>query len=182
MDCARTIAYRQAVKLEISRAYRALLTEAHAYATARQDELRRDFRLDDWPRWDWDQETGQLVFSDAGRARVICDLRFTGSVSTGSGTWLWSWANPYFDPRWTRDVRDVRLVGESRGIPQLTEPTWAADEIDGWEMTSISALVLRARGVYRTPDENGFTFMVLTSVRWADEVDGRLRIAGGNAV
>ena len=157
------------MKLEISDAYVDLVTEAHAYATARQDELRRDFRLGEWPRWDWDQDTGQLLFSEDGRPRLVCDLQFTGSISTVTGTWLWSWANAQFDPRWTRDVRDVRLVGESRGIPQLTESKWAADENDGWEMTSISAFVLRARGVYRTPSETGFTYMVLTSVRWADE-------------
>lgn len=159
------------MKLEISEAYVDLVTEAHAYATARQEELRRDFRLGRWPRWDWDQDTGRLVFSDGegGPPRVVCDIQFTGSISTESGTWLWSWANPHVDPRWSRDLRDVRLVGEVRGIPQLTEPKWEAEEVHGWEMTSIAAYVLRARGVYRTPREGGFTFMVLTSVRWAGE-------------
>jgi hypothetical protein len=163
------------MKLEISDAYVDLVTEAHAYATARQDELRRDFRLGEWARWDWNQDTGQLVFAEraGGPPRVVCDIQFTGSISTEGGTWLWSWANSHFDPRWTRDVRDVRLVGESRGIPQLTEPKWEANEALGWEMTSITAFVLRAKGVYRTPREGGFTFMVLTSVRWADEATAR---------
>jgi hypothetical protein len=34
-------------------------------------------------------------------------------------------------------------------------------------MTAISALLLGAKGVYRTPHDNGITFMVLTDVRWA---------------
>lgn len=36
------------------------------------------------------------------------------------------------------------------------------------EMTSITAYVLRAKGAYRTPRENGFTYLVFTGVRWAD--------------
>ena len=157
------------MKLPVSDAFVDLVTEAHEYATLRQDELRREFRLDEWRRWDWDQDTGQLVFSDGEDSppRVICDFQFSGSISTISDTWLWGWANPHLNPVLTRDVRDVRLLGEARAIPQLTEAKWEADEVDGWEMTSITAFVLQAKGVYRTPDDNGFTFMVLTSVRWA---------------
>ena len=100
--------------------------------------------------------------------RVVADVQFVGSVSTESDTWLWSWANPYLAEPLTRDVRDVRLLGETLGIAQLTTPKWPADPTDGWEMTSITAYVLRAKGVYRTPAENGYTYMVMTSVRWAD--------------
>jgi len=34
-------------------------------------------------------------------------------------------------------------------------------------MVSIAAFLLSARGAYRTPKGNGFTFMVMTNVRWA---------------
>ena len=147
------------MKLEISAAYVDLVTDAHAYATARQDELRRDFRLHEYARWNWDQETGQLEFyaAEGGAPCVICDILFAGSVSTITNTWLWSWANPHFERRLTEDVADARLLGEARDIPQLTEPKWEADAVDGWEMTSITAFVLQAKGVYRTPTETGFT-------------------------
>ena len=158
--------------MDVSEEFVELVTAAHAYATARQDALRRDFALGSWARWDWDQDTGQLVFSDAhGTPRVVADVQFVGSVSTQSNTWLWSWANSYIDERLTRDVREVRLFGEARGIPQLTTPKWAAEETDGWEMTSITAYVLQAKGVYRTPSEIGFTFLVITAIRWADEAE-----------
>jgi hypothetical protein len=39
--------------------------------------------------------------------------------------------------------------------------------VDGWEMTSVAAFLLKAKGAYRSPDERGFTFMILTDVRWA---------------
>jgi len=157
------------VIMEVTDEFVELVTAAHAYATARQDVLRREFALGSWPRWDWDQGTGQLVFSAGGEPRVVADVQFVGSVSTESGTWLWSWANPHFESSLTRDVREVRLFGASRGIAQLTTPKWPAKEVDGWEMTSITAYVLQAKGVYRTRDETGFTFMVMTSIRWADD-------------
>jgi hypothetical protein len=155
--------------MEVTDDFVELVSAAHAYATARQDILRREFALDSWPRWDWDQETGQLVFSAGGEPRVVADVQFVGSVSTESGTWLWSWANPHLAAPLSRDVREVRLLGEARGIAQLTTPKWPADETDGWEMTSITAYVLQAKGVYRTRGDNGFTFMVMTSIRWADD-------------
>ena len=155
--------------MEVTEEFIELVTAAHAYATARQDALRSEFALDSWPRWDWDQATCQLVFSEGGTPRVIADIQFVGSVSTETKTWLWSWANPHLDPLCARDVRDVRLLGESRGIAQLTTPKWSADEVDGWEMTAITAYVLQAKGVYRTPGDKGFTFMVMTAVRWADD-------------
>ena len=154
--------------MEITEDYIALVTRAHAYATERQDVLRREFRLAEWPRWDWDQETRQLVFSDGGVPKVIAEIQFTGTTSTETGTWLWAWDNPSMDPATWQAILEVRRAGESLGIAQLTTPKWTGDANDGWEMTSISAFVLQAKGVYRTPrDEGGFTYMVITAIDWA---------------
>jgi hypothetical protein len=38
-------------------------------------------------------------------------------------------------------------------------------------MTSISAYILQAKGVYRTPDGTVLTYLVFTSMRWADGAD-----------
>jgi hypothetical protein len=151
--------------------FRDLVTRAHDYLTGRQEELRQRFSLHSWPRWDWNQDSGQLVFSADGVPKVIADIQFVGSVSSSTGTWLWSWANPWFDERWTKDVRDVRLFGEAHGVWQLTTAKWEADEVDGWEMTSITAYVLQAKGAYRTPGEAGLTYMVMSDVRWAEDRD-----------
>ncbi|WP_428444106.1 hypothetical protein [Photobacterium sagamiensis] len=35
---------------------------------------------------------------------------------------------------------------------------WKADEVDGWEMTSVTCLLLDAKGSYRTTSGNGFTY------------------------
>jgi hypothetical protein len=144
-----------------------LIASATEYLRERQDDLSSKFRLTQWPRYDWDQGTGQLIFSDDGKARVIADIQFVGSISTRSDTWLWSWANDSNDGALTVSAATARKYGESHEMEHLTTATWHAHEEDGWEMTSVTAFLTSAMGAYRTPKEQGFTYMVLTGVRWA---------------
>ena len=147
-----------------------LVTDAHEYLTQRQETLKREFRLGSWQRYDWSQDARQLVFSSDGVQQVVADIQFVGSFSTGSQTWLWSWANPTVDPVLSRSMEQVRAFGESLRIAQLTTARWEASETDGWEMTSIAAFVLQSCGAYRSPLDDGFTYMVMSAIRWADGV------------
>jgi hypothetical protein len=143
-----------------------LVTSAHAYLTARQDHLKEAFGLSNYERWDWDEDRGAVVFSDAGVPRVVAPSQLVGSVSRKTGTWLWAWANERVEPRLRRDLEEVRRYGEHHGIWQLTTPKWEADETDGWEMTSIAAYVLQAKGAYRMPNDQVFSFAIFDAVEW----------------
>jgi hypothetical protein len=147
--------------------FKQLVTEANAYLRQCQDALSTDFELRRWPRYDWDQETRQLVFSEKGQPRVVADIQFVGSISTLSDTWLWSWANDTVDGPLTVSASKVKLYGEEHDIPQLYTKKWHAHEPDGWEMTAIAALLLGAKGAYRSPDDDGATFMIMSRVWWA---------------
>ena len=70
------------------------------------------------------------------------------------------------DERVKGRIIKVREFGVERGLDQLTESLWEADEIDGWEMTSIAGRVLNAQGSYRTPKDGGFTYMLIMDVLW----------------
>jgi hypothetical protein len=144
-----------------------LIEEAQAYLRGCQAELDIEYRLWHWPRYDWYQETQQLIFSENGVAKVVADIQFVGSISTQSDTWLWAWANDSVDPRLSTSMSVVRKFGEEHGFDHLISKQWHAHEVDGWEMASIAAFLLKARGAYRTPKETGFTFMIMTDVRWA---------------
>jgi hypothetical protein len=148
-------------------AFEELLQAAGAYLSDCQLNLERGYGLGKWPRYDWSQETRQLVFSDRGTPKLIADIQFVGSVSTTTDTWLWAWANDTIDPQLCDALVNIRQYGEAHGFPHLTTAKWHAHEADGWEMTSIAAFLLRAKGAYRIPLENGFTFMVMTAVAWA---------------
>ncbi len=148
-------------------AFDSLVNDAVAYYNERQTELRDRFRINDYERYDWNQDSGLLVFSHQGLAKVVADVQFVGSVSTRTDTWLWSWANSsYLEPVRAR-IHEVRRYGEEHRFLKLASAHWSATEEDGWEMTAVSAFLLGAPGGYRSPDERGFTFMVLTDVRWA---------------
>jgi len=67
-----------------------------------------------------------------------------------------------------QDVLRVKALGEQRGWKRLVTPEWNADEQDGWDMTAVAVHILDARGAYRTPNDNGLTFMIIKDIRWSD--------------
>ncbi|HXU94589.1 MAG TPA: hypothetical protein VFP33_13115 [Gallionella sp.] len=152
--------------LEITEKYRQLVTEAHQYMTNCQEKLRAEYQLNVWPRYDWDQDAASLIFSDSSGSRVRASIQFVGSVSSRSGTWLWSWANDSFLHEVTCKMSYVKEYGIDNDIEQLATDTWQADEVDGWEMTSIAGYLIGAKGSYRTPSDYGFTYMVITEIGW----------------
>jgi hypothetical protein len=153
--------------MERTAPFEALIQTAQTYLRECQAELDKEYRLGHWPRYDWYQETRQLIFSENGVAKVVADIQFVGSISTESETWLWAWANDSVDPQLSTSMGTVRDYGEEHGLNHLTVKKWPAQEVDGWEMTSIAAFLLKARGAYRTSKDPGFTFMIMTDVHWA---------------
>jgi hypothetical protein len=144
-----------------------LLESAIPYLQARQIEIEAQYRLGSYPRYDWYQDPAELVFSDRGKPIVIADIQFVGSVSTRSESWMWSWANASLLESAKSKMRQVRTYGDTHSLLKLASAYWNADEADGWEMTAVSTFLLKAKGAYRSPDERGFTFMVMTDIRWA---------------
>jgi len=148
-------------------AFEELLHESIDYLNEKQDAIVEEFKLDKHARFDWHQDTGQLVFSSDGKPAVICDVVFVGSVSTRSDTWLWSWANDSLVEGVKARMREVRSHGEEQFFEKLAGAFWPAKPDDGWHMTSIAARLLNAIGAYRTPDDDGFLYMIITRASWA---------------
>lgn len=144
-----------------------LVQRSVEYLQAKQDALAREYQLNDHERYDWDQDSGHLVFSNQGRPAVIADFQFVGSVSKRTGTWLWSWANASNLEAVRARVREVRAYGDQHRLLKLACAHWSAKEEDGWEMAAVAAYLLKAKGAYRSPDGNTFAFMIMTDVRWA---------------
>ena len=150
--------------------YRQFIKESQALLKNRQEKLWKEFSLEYCERYDWDQATAQIVFSHSGDPKVVADIQFVGSHSRMTSTWLWSWANPSYDKKVYTDILRLKEFGRLNDISRLMTPKWEADEIDGWEMTSIAANVLEAQGAYRTESDNGFSYLILRNVRWANPV------------
>lgn len=146
-----------------------LIRSSFSYLEPKQKIFLDKYKLGEHERWDWYQETGKLVFAHDGKPQVEADIHFSGSYSTKSNTWMWAWANESLDERVKASSRSVRSMGEELGLRQLVAGRWVATEVDGWEMTSVLAKNLNAIGAYRTPSDNGFTYMAVTKAKWINK-------------
>lgn len=133
-----------------------LSERSYEYLEAKQAASQKDFQIGTYERFDWDQEKMQLIWSDAGVPKVIAKIQFVGSISTKSNTWLWSWANPTVSTTLSETMTSVGDYGHTNGFIKLTDEKWAADEVDGWQMTAIAAYLLNAHGAYRSSKDDGF--------------------------
>lgn len=115
-----------------------------------------EFRISDWPRWDYDFDAGTMTFSQDGVPKVIASIQVVGSTSISGGTWLWSWANEYMPGRIADRMGAIQTFGEVENLTLLTEAVRADEEHLGWKLTAIAAKLLDAKGGYRCPGENGF--------------------------
>ena len=132
--------------------------------------LSNEFRLGSWPRFDYDLENRQLVFSEDGKPKVIADIQVAGTTSARAGNWLWAWANSDWPPQCVEDAERVCSFGEEHAIAELTSGYVKDDDLNalGWELTAIAARVCDAAGAYRPPREDGGgLFLLYRSVRWA---------------
>ena len=153
--------------------FETFLSESNEYLKARIESSKAQFGIMDFPRYVYDLRRGEIWWGDIGAPQIRGRLTVIGTISTKSNTWLWSWANPHFSDVKLGDIDKVREFGEHESIAKLTEEKWEAEEIDGWEMTALSARLLEAEGAYRPPDENGFLFLLYDRLEHipADELE-----------
>ena len=143
------------------------VTACHERLSERQALLSATHKLATHERWDYDQESATLTFSNAGVPAVVADVEFIGSISNTSGTWRWSWANFHLHPNVVGRISAVREYGREHHFAPLVVPQWKADVVDAWELAGVAAYVLEAQGVYRAPTDNGYLFMAIMGIRSA---------------
>ncbi|SDA89840.1 hypothetical protein SAMN03080617_03226 [Algoriphagus alkaliphilus] len=136
--------------------------KAYKYLKEQQEIVVKEYGIHQYENWFYDQETGILTFSNPTSEEEIVQIEYeeVGSISKISNTWLWSWANPHVEEKIRTDIEIVKKFGNENNIEQLTKRKWGADEYDGWEMTAIAAFLMKAKGAYRFPLDNTFTFVI----------------------
>jgi hypothetical protein len=82
---------------------------------------------------------------------------------------MWGWANESLPAKVTEGMTKVRAFGEAEKIAELTQAELPDDEHLGWELAAIAAKLLNAKGAYRCPGENGFVYVVYSSIRFVTE-------------
>jgi hypothetical protein len=127
----------------------------------------KEYRISSWPKWEYDFDRGTLAFTQDGVPKVLALIQVVGTTSISGGTWLWGWANESLTSKVTAQLAKVRAFGEAENISELTNAEQPDDEYLGWGMTAVAAKLLGAKGGYRCPGENGFVYVVYSSIRFA---------------
>ena len=142
--------------------YKALLKESQAYLESQMKECNRKYKFRSLHRMDYEQESCRMIFSDISvQPRVLANFQIVGSLSESSGTWLWSWDNEYLLDVTIEDIWRVKEFGDENLIEKLSSPKWDATEEDAWEMTAISAYLLKSQGAYSFLSDDIRVFVVL---------------------
>jgi hypothetical protein len=150
--------------------YRAWRHDAVHQLQAKNRRLETEFRIGTWPRYDYDLDTGTLIFSEAGVAKVVAEIQVAGTTSVKAGNWLWAWANDHWPVERVAEAARARAFGETYGIGELVEAYVAGDDLNalGWELTAVAARVTDALGAYRPASDSGALFLLYRSVTWAN--------------
>ena len=145
--------------------------EAVHQLQAKNARLDAEFRIGEWPRYDYDFDTGKITFSERGVAKVIAEIQIAGTTSERAGDWLWAWGNSHLPPELVTDSLLVRAFGEEDGICELTQETVSDDDLNGlgWGLTSLAVHLTNAIGAYRPPrEEGGGIYLIYKSMGWAN--------------
>jgi len=155
--------------------YQDLLDKSFDYLTEQQDICKDEFKISTYKNWFYDQETGELTFSDDGVKKLIINYENVGTVSLKSNTWLWAWANNNTLDKVKSEIGVIKEYGDKREFEKLMTSKWPADEVDGWEMTSIAAYLMKAKGAYRvkSSDDSVFVYMLFKEINWADSLEAK---------
>jgi hypothetical protein len=114
-----------------------------------------------------DDERPWLGFGEsAARIHVRGDALVIGSWSRRSTSWLWGWANDYWEPRLTSPLIALKRFGEANGLEPLWKMGFDATEDDGFALAACALDVLpNIEGIYRVPGEATSLFLGLLGTR-----------------
>jgi hypothetical protein len=144
-----------------------LLHKSVEYLADQQEICKAKYKLESYTDWFAEQETGELAFFNDGVKKLIINYECVGSVSIKTNTWLWAWANKSILDEVKSDLKIVRSYGQKRQFDHLMFEQWLGTEVDGWQMTSIAAYLMKAKGAYRVPTTaDGLLYMIFKEINW----------------
>ncbi|OWK41714.1 DUF6882 domain-containing protein [Fimbriiglobus ruber] len=132
----------------------------------KQLALTRQYGFGLHARWDYDQDTESLRFSDAdGRVRVEAGAINIGSFSFKSQTWMWAWAKPSIPEESRTHSARLRELFDVTGMEAFRSESFEADTAMAWEVAAMSVAHLEAAGCYRGPAGELSVFLVIQTIR-----------------
>ena len=141
----------------------------------KQANLTRRFGLGSHARWDYDQLTELLRFSDAtGRVLVEASAIVIGTFSSKSQTWKWAWSNPSVPERSRARSARLKELFETTTMEIFRKESFSADEEMAWELAAMSVAQLSAEGCYCGPAGHLQVYLAIESIRSVERLpEGR---------
>ena len=144
--------------------YDSLVSSAAAYNDDRLAWAHAEWQIGTYERFDFDQTTGLLTFSNAGVPMVYAPSQVVGTHSTVSETWLWAWDNSSILPALLEVALQTRAFGLRHSYSQLTTAKFPASERDSWYLAAIALYLSRSAFLYRCPVKIGSSFLAVRSL------------------
>jgi len=125
------------------------------------DDLLKKYDIGSFERWDFDQRSAELVFSNKGVNLLKAKVSFIGSYSSKSESWMWGWGNDSLLPHLTEKTHVIREFGERNNIDVLVDRAWEATDDAGWAMAAASLKIVGGLGVYCGPGETSENYFLI---------------------
>lgn len=114
-----------------------------------QDKFKEMYKTDLYANWFYDSEFELLRLYNDDEDEVYFKYIPVGTFSLKSRTWMWSWYNSHSIEKNKDELLVVKEFGIENNYEKLCKGTFASDEYDGWELSSICFYFLKGIGVYK---------------------------------
>jgi len=118
------------------------------YLKILQVNFQKQYDLDWYENWFYNQATGLLTFS-TGEEQLNFSYFQVGSFSNKSTTWKWAWDNDHTLDSVKQTTQLIKEFGQQSNFPKLVEGCFVSNEIEAWEFTAIAAKIGNGIGAYR---------------------------------
>ena len=144
------------------------LADATAELNTKQETLKRDWRIDSFKDWEYDDARAILKLNFADGAQLQADGQLLGTYLPDGHSFEWAWNSPHFGEAITRGSKLVKRKGEELGISYLQA---GMVPVPGEEFLSylcaIGAKVTESAGIFRADGGGVDILIAVKNPKWA---------------
>lgn len=125
-----------------------------------QEQFLKEYDLDWYDNWFYNQATGLLTFS-TGDVELNFKYFQIGTFSERTSTWKWSWDNEHTLENVKKQTDLIKEFGLKSNYPKLTTGYFQSDEFDAYEFAAIAVHLTNGIGIYRPVSEHLKIFLII---------------------
>jgi hypothetical protein len=149
--------------------YSDIAKEAIADFKNLQESFRKDFSIDHYSNWFYNQSTELLRLYNESEEAYFKYIPI-GSFSKNSKTWLWAWKNEDSVEQSKYDTLIIQHYGVDNDFDKLSDGHFESDEYEGWEFTAIAHRFLGGIGGYKVTTDHLEKYFLIMEKKESDEV------------